>query len=113
MMQARGCDLPGGTSTRPRANDNWFYQQNRGIFGNGTYRTLCVRTCDGFYFPISFSTTSDRFPADAQTCQSMCPGAEATLFYYPNPGGGPENMVVDDRRALFRRFRPPSSTAPA
>src|SRR3982074_3179924 len=23
---------------------------------SGTYRTVCVRTCDGFYFPISFST---------------------------------------------------------
>jgi hypothetical protein len=23
---------------------------------SGTYRTLCVRLCDGFYFPISFST---------------------------------------------------------
>ena len=22
----------------------------------GTYRTLCVRLCDGFYFPISYST---------------------------------------------------------
>ncbi|MGA9083760.1 MAG: DUF2865 domain-containing protein, partial [Pseudolabrys sp.] len=22
----------------------------------GTFRTVCVRTCDGFYFPISYST---------------------------------------------------------
>jgi Protein of unknown function (DUF2865) len=92
MMQARGCDLPGG-NYQTHANDNWFFQQNPEFSGNGTYRTLCVRTCDGFYFPISFSTTSDRFPADAQTCQSMCPGAQATLYYYPNPGGGPETMV--------------------
>ncbi|HEY6027233.1 MAG TPA: DUF2865 domain-containing protein, partial [Pseudolabrys sp.] len=27
----------------------------------GTYRTVCVRTCDGYYFPISFATTPDRF----------------------------------------------------
>src|SRR6202171_3277080 len=28
---------------------------------SGTYRTVCVRTCDGFYFPISFATVPARF----------------------------------------------------
>jgi hypothetical protein len=23
---------------------------------SGTYRTVCVRTCDGAYFPVSFAT---------------------------------------------------------
>src|SRR5690606_29512315 len=31
---------------------------------HGTYRTVCVRLCDGFFFPISFATTPDRFGAD-------------------------------------------------
>src|SRR5712672_174426 len=31
---------------------------------SGTYRTVCVRTCDGFYFPISFATVPARFPDD-------------------------------------------------
>ena len=26
----------------------------------GTYRTMCVRLCDGYYFPISFTTTRER-----------------------------------------------------
>ncbi len=59
----------------------------------GTFRTLCVRTCDGYYFPISFSTTQDRFGDDAQTCSSMCPGAESKLYYHANPGGSPEDML--------------------
>jgi hypothetical protein len=59
----------------------------------GTFRTLCVRTCDGYYFPISFATTSDRFGDDAQACTNMCGGTEAELFVHPNPGGGPEDMV--------------------
>lgn len=59
----------------------------------GTFRTLCVRTCDGYFFPISFSTSSDKFPQDAQICASMCPAAETDLFIYPNPGGEPENMM--------------------
>jgi hypothetical protein len=51
-----------------------------------TYRTLCVRTCDGFYFPISFSTSQARFRDDEQTCQRSCPGTEVALFSHRNPG---------------------------
>lgn len=53
---------------------------------SSTYRTLCVRTCDGFFFPISFSTVPERFQEDERTCQRMCPAAEAVLFTYRNPG---------------------------
>jgi hypothetical protein len=59
----------------------------------GTYRTLCVRTCDGYYFPISFSTVPAKFNDDAATCQSMCPGAEAVLYTYRNPGQEPAQAV--------------------
>jgi hypothetical protein len=54
--------------------------------GGDTYRTLCVRSCDGYYFPISYSTTADRFAADAQTCSAMCPATNASLYVYRNPG---------------------------
>jgi hypothetical protein len=53
---------------------------------SGTYRTVCVRSCDGFYFPISFATVPARFPDDERTCKSLCPATEATLFSYRNPG---------------------------
>jgi flagellar biosynthesis chaperone FliJ len=53
---------------------------------NSAYRTVCVRTCDGFYFPISFSTGQSRFGEDEQACKRMCPAAEAMLFSYRNPG---------------------------
>ena len=51
-----------------------------------TFRTLCVRTCDGFYFPISFATTPEHFRDDEQTCQRNCPAAEVSLYTYHNPG---------------------------
>src|SRR6266576_1110507 len=53
---------------------------------SGTFRTVCVRTCDGAYFPISFATMPARFPDDERTCKALCPAAEATLFSYRNPG---------------------------
>jgi len=53
---------------------------------SGTYRTVCARSCDGFYFPISFATVPSRFPDDERVCKSLCPASEATLFTYRNPG---------------------------
>jgi hypothetical protein len=53
---------------------------------SGTYRTVCVRTCDGAYFPISFATVPARFPDDEKSCKALCPAAEAALYAYRNPG---------------------------
>jgi hypothetical protein len=45
-----------------------------------------VRTCDGFYFPISFATIPARFGDDERTCKNLCPASDANLFTYRNPG---------------------------
>jgi hypothetical protein len=57
-----------------------------------SYRTMCVRTCDGFYFPISFSTLGSRFPEDESKCKTQC-AAPAELYVYKNPGEEVEQMV--------------------
>lgn len=61
--------------------------------GAQTYRTMCVRLCDGFYFPVSFSTLPSHFGQDAEVCSAHC-AAPAELFYYPNPGGTVEQAVA-------------------
>ncbi|MBB1093185.1 DUF2865 domain-containing protein [Rhodopseudomonas pseudopalustris] len=53
---------------------------------SGTFRTVCVRTCDGFYFPISFATVPARFADDEKTCKNLCPASEAALYAHRNPG---------------------------
>jgi hypothetical protein len=53
---------------------------------SGTYKTLCVRTCDGFYFPVSYSTLPNKFADDAQTCQRLCPAAEVALYSHRSSG---------------------------
>lgn len=53
---------------------------------SGTFRTVCVRTCDGAYFPISFATVPARFGDDEKTCKALCPAAEAVLYTHRNPG---------------------------
>ena len=57
-----------------------------------SYRTLCVRLCDGFYFPISSATSGSGLGHDADVCSASC-GTEARLFYHPNAGGDVDTMV--------------------
>jgi hypothetical protein len=65
---------------------------------SGTFRTVCVRTCDGFYFPISYATVPSKFPADEHACQQMCPASEARLYSYRNPGEDISRAVSVDGR---------------
>jgi hypothetical protein len=59
----------------------------------GTYHTVCVRTCDGYYFPISYSTVPSRFTDDENTCKRLCPAADVTLYSFRNPGEQMEQAV--------------------
>jgi hypothetical protein len=59
----------------------------------GRYRTLCVRTCDGYYFPISPSSSMRDFERDQQNCEAMCPGAEAHIYYQDAGDENAEAMV--------------------
>lgn len=58
---------------------------------SGVYRTVCVRLCDGYYFPIKAATTSATFDEDSETCRSSCSSA-ARLFVYPTDTGSPDEM---------------------
>jgi len=64
----------------------------RSINPNGRYRTVCVRLCDGFYYPISYSTYGSRATQDAQKCQSSC-AAPAELYVYRNSGQEIEQAI--------------------
>ncbi len=50
-------------------------------YGASAYRTLCVRECDGFYFPMSTATAESQFPEDDAKCRSQC-AAPAELYYH-------------------------------
>ena len=89
-----------------------------GYAGYSTVRTLCVRTCDGYYWPVSYSTIPDYVVNDADQCQQQCPGAEVELFYYNNPGQEAEQTINTDGMPYIepaQRLQVPhaSSTRPA
>ena len=68
---------------------------------SGSVRTVCVRTCDGFYFPISYATSRRASREDEKTCQRMCPAAEVMLFSYRDRRRGHHAGDLGQRPALF------------
>jgi hypothetical protein len=69
-----------------------------------TYRTICVRLCDGYYFPVSFSTLPNHFTRDQDFCQSRCV-APAELYYHPNPGGTVQQAVSAKSQAPYTQLK--------
>ena len=57
-----------------------------------SYRTVCVRMCDGSYTPISFATTRDRFKSDAIRCEAGC-GSPVRMFFGKAGAGDVEDMI--------------------
>ena len=70
----------------------------------GTYRTLCVRTCDGFYFPISFSATPVKFGEDERICKAQCPASEVMLFAHRNPGEDVSQATSTDGQQRYAKL---------
>lgn len=56
-----------------------------------TYQTMCVRTCDGYYWPVRYPAARGDFAQDANVCASTC-GAQAKLYTRAGPGTEPEEM---------------------
>jgi hypothetical protein len=78
---------PYGRSGGDRYNDYSPWQEDY-----SAYNTMCVRLCDGFYFPISYGVRRGRLYQDNRTCMRRCDG-EARLFFFPTDGGSVETMV--------------------
>lgn len=63
-------------------------------------RTVCVRLCDGYYFPISYGRGRQGMAADGKICQARCPGAQTRLYYQSLAEGSDEELrAVDDDSA--------------
>jgi hypothetical protein len=49
---------------------------------HGGPKAVCVRTCDGYFFPVSYSATQGQLGSLADLCQALCPNAQTELFTY-------------------------------
>ena len=52
-------------------------------------RSVCVRTCDGYFFPVATPNRNSEFSSRQASCDTLCPEAETKLFVMP---AGSENI---------------------
>jgi hypothetical protein len=52
---------------------------------SGSY-AVCVRTCDGSFFPVSYSGAGSRADSLEDVCRALCPNADMALYSFPFGG---------------------------
>lgn len=62
-------------------------------FAGGEFHTSCVRTCDGYFFPMSNAASVGDFERDQKNCESSCPGTEMQVFYSRGMGDDSASMT--------------------
>lgn len=84
-----------GASVIRRGGRDRIARRNDGFVGlpPGTVRTFCVRTCDGYYFPMSPASSHGDMARDEQNCQAACPGAETKLYFHQDGQEDAEAMI--------------------
>ena len=78
-------------------------------------KAVCVRSCDGAFFPISYSASSARLDSLAEMCRALCPNTEVTLYTYPVNGEIEQAVSINGARYMdsptalrFRKVFDPS-----
>ena len=92
-------DQSGGANGTPyqHGGTGQIVVERRSGYG-GNLRTVCVRSCDGYFFPISSAASSADFGRDQRTCQMMCPGTQTELFYNSVDGESEDMISVATNR---------------
>jgi len=49
-------------------------------------KAVCVRACDGAFFPVSYSASGGRLEGLEDMCHALCPNADVSLYTYPASG---------------------------
>lgn len=78
-------------------------------------KAVCVRSCDGAFFPVSYSASSNRLDSLAEMCRALCPNTEVTLYTYPVTGEIEQAVSINGARYMdsptalrFRKVFDPS-----
>ena len=61
-------------------------------------KAVCVRSCDGAFFPVSYSATAGRLEGLEEMCRALCPNADVSLYTYPASGDIEEAVSINGAR---------------
>ena len=63
-------------------------------------KAVCVRSCDGAFFPLSYSASGGGLDSLAEMCRALCPNAEVTLYTYPVSGEIEQAVSINGARYI-------------
>lgn len=64
----------------------WLQPEKRAaatMIGLGSRRPVCVRLCDGYFFPLTSSPRSGATASAQADCAGLCPDAPTALYFLP------------------------------
>src|SRR5579863_5544097 len=61
-------------------------QGDNGVHAHAGSYAVCVRTCDGSFFPVSYSGAGSRSDSLEEVCRALCPNADMALYSFPFGG---------------------------
>lgn len=59
---------------------------NGGVHAHAGSYAVCVRTCDGSFFPVSYTGAGSRADSLEDVCRALCPNADMALYSFPFGG---------------------------
>jgi hypothetical protein len=63
-------------------------------------KAVCVRACDGAFFPVSYSATGGRLDGLEDMCHALCPNADVSLYTYPASGEIEQAVAISGARYM-------------
>ena len=69
--------------------------------GNLARRSVCVRLCDGFFFPVGDLPNDGDIPGHEALCSGLCPGAPSRLYVVPAGSDRIEDAVATQTHKLY------------
>ncbi len=63
-------------------------------------KAVCVRACDGAFFPVSYSASGGRLDGLEDMCRALCPNADVALYTYPASGEIEQAVSINGARYM-------------
>ena len=84
QMDARFEPLDHGPADR--TTESGAPADRSGVVAHAGSYAVCVRTCDGSFFPVSYSGAGSRADSLEEVCRALCPNADMALYTFPFGG---------------------------
>jgi hypothetical protein len=99
-----GQPKPAELRDEPLSPDADEPRAERSIGGGGEARAgskaVCVRSCDGAFFPVSYSASGGRLDSLEDLCHALCPNADVSLYTYPASGEIEQAVSISGARYM-------------